>query len=110
MAKVAPEIMKKLKGYVAELGGVCPIEKAVLFGSYAKGTPAKDSDIDIAIFSRKINDSNRHEYMALFLKHIMKYKLDIQPIAFSMREYASKSDDFIAGEIRKKGITIYEKK
>ena len=29
-----------------------PIEKAVLFGSYAKGTPTKSSDVDILIDSK----------------------------------------------------------
>ncbi|MBI4822885.1 MAG: nucleotidyltransferase domain-containing protein [Nitrospirae bacterium] len=109
MASVKPSVMKSLEDYVAEISAICRIDRAVLFGSYAKGTQNKESDIDIAIFSKEINDSNRHKYMSLFLRHILKYKLDIQPLAFNTKEYNSLSDDFIAGEIRKKGIVIYRR-
>jgi len=41
-----PEIKDKLKSYISDINRFCRIEKVVLFGSYAKGTPKKDSDID----------------------------------------------------------------
>lgn len=109
MAKVQPEVIKKLKAYIADIGEVCRIDKVVIFGSYAKGTQAKDSDIDIAVFSKDINNSNRHEYISMFLNRIIKYRLDIQPVAFSLKDYDSDSDDFISSEIKKKGIVIYSK-
>ncbi|MDP2166889.1 MAG: nucleotidyltransferase domain-containing protein [Thermodesulfovibrionales bacterium] len=107
MAKVRPSVIKKLRAYASDISEVCRIDKVVLFGSYAKGTQAKESDIDIAVFSREINNSNRHEYMSIFLKHILKYRLDIQPVAFNLKDYDSDSDDFILTEIKKKGIVIY---
>jgi len=110
MAKINPIVVKKIKKYIADINNVCPIDKAVLFGSYAKGIQVKDSDIDIAVFSRKINDSNRHKYMSLFLKHILKYKLDIQPVAFSLKDYDSKLDKFITDEIKKNGTVIFSKR
>lgn len=109
MAKINAAIVKEIKNYISDIRSICPIDKAVLFGSYAKGTQRKDSDIDIAVFSRKINDSNRHKYMSLFLTHILKYRLDIQPIAFSLKEYNSATNEFITDEIKKKGIVVYNK-
>jgi hypothetical protein len=45
--------------------------------------------------------------MTLFLTKIAKYKLDIQPIAFSWKDYITEENDFIKNEIKKKGIEIY---
>ena len=109
MARIKPSIMKKLKDYTAEINLICRADKVVLFGSYAKGTQSKDSDIDIAVFSKDINDSNRHRYMTLFLKHSFKYLLDIQPIAYSYNDYTTPADDFVAKEIRKNGIVLYSR-
>ena len=107
MAEIKPSISRKLKKYIAEISEVCRVDRVVLFGSYAKGTYDKDSDIDLAVFSKDINDANRHEYMALFLKHVFKYKLDIQPMAFSLKDYHSKSNGLIMDEIRKNGVDIH---
>ncbi|OGW27203.1 MAG: hypothetical protein A2X59_03255 [Nitrospirae bacterium GWC2_42_7] len=109
MAKVKAVELRKIKDYVSEINAICQVDKAVLFGSYARGIHKKDSDIDIAIFSRKINDSNRHEYLSLFLKHILKYRLDIQPIVFNTKEYNSGMNSFIADEIKKKGKIIFSR-
>jgi predicted nucleotidyltransferase len=109
MAKVKPEIIEKLGKYINEINTVCRIDRVVLFGSYAKGMQKKDSDIDLAVFSKDINDSNRHRYMSLFLKGILKYKLDIQPVAFNLKELNSPSNDFITNEIKKKGIVLYSR-
>lgn len=110
MAKISPVVVKKLKHYIDDISGVCRIDRVVLFGSYAKGKQVKDSDIDIAVFSKDINDLNRREYMSLFLKHILKYRLDIQPVAFSLKDYDSDSEDFITMEIKKKGKLIYSER
>jgi predicted nucleotidyltransferase len=109
MAKVNALVLKKIQEYVSEINSICQVDKAVLFGSYAKGMQKKDSDIDIAIFSKKINDSNRHKYNSLFLKHILRFRLDIQPVVFNTREYASPANSFIADEIKKRGKVIYSR-
>lgn len=54
MAKINSVVIKKVKKYIADISSICPIDKAVLFGSYAKGTQVKDSDIDIAVFREKL--------------------------------------------------------
>lgn len=107
MAKIKPLVLKKIKNYIDDISNICQIERVVLFGSYAKGSQERDSDIDLAVFSSEINDSNRHRYMSLFLRHILKYKLDIQPVAFSLNDYESTSDSFITDETKKKGIILY---
>ena len=43
---------EEIKEKLLPVFGAHPIEKAVLFGSYAKGNAAKGSDVDILIDSR----------------------------------------------------------
>ncbi len=72
-----------------------------IFGSYAHGRAGKHSDIDMAIFSRNVNDENRLEVMTETVALINKFKLDIQPIVFSYDDYFSEDNDFISNEIKK---------
>ncbi|UCD85300.1 MAG: nucleotidyltransferase domain-containing protein [Deltaproteobacteria bacterium] len=107
MSKIKGRIKREIEEYITEIKQICPIEKVILFGSHAKEAINKNSDIDLAIFSRKINDENRLEFTTKFLVMITKFKLDIQPIAFSYQDYFDEENDFIRDEIRKKGIEIY---
>ena len=45
-------IIKKIREYIQELEKMnIPVTRAVLFGSYARGNPKEESDIDIAVVS-----------------------------------------------------------
>ena len=98
-----------MRNYIGEINNICPIEKVIIFGSYASGHQSSDSDIDLAIFSKNINDDNRLEFMKIFFMKISKYKLDIQPLAFSFNEFIDGDNDFILNEIKSKGIEIYSR-
>ena len=47
--------------YSMEVAKVLNLEKAILFGSYANGNPHNESDIDIAIFVRGLDDNAWYE-------------------------------------------------
>ena len=51
MVKIPQNILEITSDYINKLRNQIPVEKAIMFGSYSKGTFKKDSDIDIAIFS-----------------------------------------------------------
>lgn len=106
MAKVSNKILNNIKKYLNEINKICPIDKAYLFGSYVKGSQNKNSDIDLAIFSRKITDKNQIEYMILFFTKISGYNMDLQPIAFSLYDYFDDGNDFIKNEIKNRGVEI----
>ncbi|MBU0567843.1 nucleotidyltransferase domain-containing protein [bacterium] len=109
MDRVSSKIRKTINEYLREVDHICPVEKAVLFGSHASGCVRERSDIDLAIFSKKINAHNRLKFMTVFLTKIGKYKLDLQPLAFTFDDYLDDSNDFIANEIKRKGIEIYSR-
>lgn len=78
------------------------IEKAVLFGSRAKGTAWDGSDIDIAIFG--INDELVAERIATELDELpLPYKFDI-------KAYNRIENSALREHIDRVGIVIYERK
>lgn len=106
MVKTKTQVIRVLKNYLREAERVCHVDKAILFGSHAHGRATAQSDIDIAIFSKAVTDANRIEMMSKLLMLMNKLKVDIQPVVFPYEDYATGDNDFIAEEIKKKGIEI----
>ena len=79
------------------------VEKAILFGSYAKNVPDKNSDIDILIdCDGKINGLR---FFAIIDMIREKFDKDVDVIEKSEIEKNSK----IEKEIERTGIVIYER-
>ncbi len=79
------------------------VEKAILFGSYAKKTPTKTSDIDILIDSNgKIKGL---KFFAIIDMIKEKFDKDVDVIEKSEVNKNSK----IEKEIKKTGVVVYEK-
>ena len=106
MAGIKTEIINIIERYLNDVEKICHVDKAFIFGSHAHGRASKHSDIDMAIFSRNVNDGNRLEVMARVIALINKYKIDIQPIVFSYEDYLSEDNDFISNEIKKNGVEL----
>ena len=57
-------IVKKINQYAELVKGFLPVDMILLYGSYAKGTQHKDSDIDIAVVVENLEqdflDVNAH--------------------------------------------------
>jgi len=101
--------MKKItdiaKQYVKSVkrSGV-PISNAYLFGSYAKGNPRKDSDIDICIVSDQFGDDYIDEAVKL---RVISFDVDnrIEPVPFTTLDLNDKYSS-LASEIKKYGISL----
>lgn len=79
------------------------VEKAILFGSYAKRTPTKDSDIDILIDSKgKIKGL---KFFAIIEIIREKFDKNVDVIEKSEIDEGSK----IEKEIEKTGVVVYER-
>lgn len=77
------------------------VDKAVLFGSRAKGTAQDSSDIDIAVFG--INDDLEIEKIAMDLDELpLPYKFDV-------KAYNGIRNVALCQHIDRVGITIYKK-
>ena len=105
MAKIPENIKNIIEDYLRDLDSEIKIEKAVLFGSYAKGTYDKDSDIDLAIFSDYFKDMNRVEGIKYLLKKARKYRgIDLEPISFTKQDYEERIG--FVNEVLKDGIEL----
>lgn len=81
-----------------------PVEKLILFGSYARGEASKESDIDLCIISSKFGKDTIDELQFL-LKKTRMIDTRIEPIPVSPQEYR-KMDSPLIIEIKKFGREI----
>lgn len=81
-----------------------PIDKAFLFGSYAKGKIWDGSDIDICIISQNFgNDYSKDK--RLLNKISLQVDPRIEPVAYSPEDFQNKYDSLV-GEITRFGILL----
>ena len=104
MDKISQSVQEVIAEYIRELGKQIPIQKAILFGSYAKGTIHRYSDVDIAIFSDYFKDMSRVDGIHFLLLSAMDYDMDIEPQPFTMDEYREPVG--LVEEILKTGIEL----
>ncbi len=102
----AEQISKKYAEYLRQ--NHFPFEHVYLFGSFAKGSSRAESDIDIAVISKKFDESdvkkwfeNRFELGKLRLN----IDLRIEPHGLSPEEFED-GDSIMADQIKRHGIKI----
>jgi hypothetical protein len=102
-------LREHIERYITYVRREFNVQKAILYGSYAYGTPHEDSDIDLLVLSE---DFAR---MAKVLRHQRLGWLAwqagtdyIQPIGFTWKELEQAGDLSLLGEIRERGIVVYE--
>lgn len=105
------EIKNIVLHYVQELKKRIPVQKVILFGSYAYGIPTRASDIDVAVVSdgfKKMDDIKRIMILSDYSRRI-KCSVDIDPIGFTEDELEQADYFEIGGEIAEKGVVVYSK-
>ena len=91
--------------YVAAIKAVgIEVDKAYLFGSYAKGKTWEGSDIDICIVSSQFG-KNYQEEKSLLNRLTLKIDVRIEPVPFNQSDFGNKYDPLVA-EIKRFGIQI----
>jgi predicted nucleotidyltransferase len=93
------------KNYADDVRRVMPVDRAVLYGSYAKGDATENSDVDICFFLGSFGDRRRVEIIAELLGLTDKYSdVFIEPIAFPVSEI--QNDNPFVKEILRTGREI----
>lgn len=77
---------EKARAYVDLVRNVLPLRKAILFGSYAIGSPDTHSDIDIGLFIDEIDDDRYLDTLAALQSLCRKIDLSIEPHLFILGE------------------------
>ncbi|MEA1901130.1 MAG: nucleotidyltransferase domain-containing protein [Thermodesulfobacteriota bacterium] len=104
MAEIDDLIVKKVKKFLFKLkeSGVS-VDFAYLFGSYAKRSSSKFSDIDVAVISSDFSEDRFEEGIKL-ARIAGKIDNRIEPIPFTIGNFVE--DDPLVWEIKKDGILI----
>ena len=99
-------IKKKLKQFKNSVSEEIPITKMYFFGSRAKGTPNKYSDIDLIIISPKFKNMNFFKRGALMYKHWdLNYPVDF--LCYTTTTFNKlKKQESIVKQAVKEGILI----
>ena len=94
--------INEIKGMLYPVFYVTSVKKAVLFGSYAKGTPTMRSDVDILIDSEgKVTGI---DFFGILEEIVGKLKVPVDLIEASQIITGSK----VQREIENSGVVIYE--
>ncbi|MDR0498300.1 MAG: nucleotidyltransferase domain-containing protein [Holophagales bacterium] len=91
--------------YADDVRRVMPVDKAVLFGSYAKGTATDQSDIDICFFLDSYGGKRRVDIIKDLLVLMRGYEdVYFEPIVFETSEL--ENDNPFVKEILRTGKEI----
>jgi predicted nucleotidyltransferase len=82
-------------------------ESVYVFGSYARGNPNQDSDIDLAIIFKDLDDSKRFDVQVQLMLLASQIDTRIEPHPISHKDFHS--DNPFVVEIKKTGFEILEK-
>lgn len=104
MAQIPESIQKIVEDYTRKISTKIPVKKAILFGSYVKGTYDKNSDIDLAIFSDYFAGMEGVDAFKFLFMETLDYNVDLEPLAFTLEEYEERLG--IVDDIIKTGIEI----
>jgi len=87
MAFSAETVNQILTSYVADVKNVFPVEKAYLYGSFAKGTQTEYSDVDVCFFLPTFGSKRSVDIVIALLTIAGQYPdLDIEPRVFQTSE------------------------
>lgn len=104
MAEVPAEIINIIMKFIEEAGKEdIIIGKAYLFGSYAKGTPGKWSDIDIAVISDSFEGKRFQDNIKLS-KPKLQTSIDLETHPFRPEDF--NENNLFVKEILKTGVRI----
>jgi len=100
----AIQTVKSFTNEILKLG--IPLEKVILFGSYAKNNQRENSDIDIALISTIFTGFGFEDRKYFSRINNKKPFIDIETKTFPSDYYYHSDDPFIM-EINKTGIELY---
>jgi len=87
MDEISEKINRIVYDYISDVNKHIKIDKAYLYGSYAKGNYSEHSDLDIAIFSDGFKGQSFTDAVSFLFSIARKYKdICIEPVAFTISD------------------------
>lgn len=104
------QIKSTIRIYLRDLAKAIPIEKAILFGSAARGAIGPDGDIDLLILSPSfagLGDDQRFDLLYTARKSEVTQRTPMDIFGLTPQEYTQASALSITGEIRERGQEVF---
>ena len=101
----AKEMNRTARLFAEDVSQIMPLDKAVLFGSYAKGFATEASDVDICFFLKDYSGKHRVEIITELIGMGGKYPdIAFEPLVFESSEL--QNDNPFVREILATGIEL----
>ena len=83
------------------------LKEIILFGSYARGDAAEDSDIDLVVLLKDVKDiyAERENYFPVTSRISLKYDTVVSVVPFDSRDFQQKRTPLILN-VNKEGIPV----
>jgi predicted nucleotidyltransferase len=104
--RIPAKIKKVARGYVERLAkeDKLKVNKIIIFGSYAKGTTHKWSDIDVCIISPRFKDEFEALQFLWTRRSDQEVRAGLEPVGFSKKVF--KEGSSLIREIERTGVEI----
>ena len=107
MVKKELEKAKKIiRHFTEELKKEIPIEKILLFGSYANGHPGKDSDIDVIVVSKVFAKGKHMAHMQYLFRKAARINSLLEPFPAAPSEIKKPDPRIFPGQIIKTALVF----
>jgi predicted nucleotidyltransferase len=103
------ELIRRIARYLTFVGERARIERAYLYGSYAYGISRSRSDIDLVVLwpdFAPMDRRRRQEQLAIWAWQAGVG--DVEALGLTPEEFDASSDLSLLGEVREKGIVVYD--
>jgi len=105
--KKIKQIEEVIYRFAEELKKEIPVEKILLFGSYAEGESTEESDIDVIVVSPAFEKGKYIKHMQYLFRKALKVSSLLEPIPASPSEIKNADKRVFLGQVVKKA-KIYE--
>lgn len=99
------EAIRNLKELLLELAKKHPIKSAYIFGSYARGNPHPDSDIDVAVVLESVRDGSPFDERFEIFQELQDHNSLYEAVCFLESEFLG-GDETLIKHIKAEGIRI----
>jgi predicted nucleotidyltransferase len=109
MAFTDSELVQQIDRYLEFVGRRVRVERVLLYGSYADGFPRSHSNINLVVLSpdfARLDRCRRQEQLAVWAWEAEVG--DIEALGATPEEFEAAGDLSLMGEVRKKGIVVYD--
>ena len=107
VAETRQTIKSIIRKYICNLESLgISIQKVIVFGSYAKGTFTKDSDIDIAVISNEFEKMRLWDKAKYLGRAARGIPYPIEAIGVSPSEFEKSRQGTLIDEVKRNGIEI----